>query len=151
MSLHADTVEHVLENFDALLGDVNFTRELQMLGVGRLDFLRRRQMLLELRGLYIGLWYLALRRSFPGRAEEIFSAYLKHHAELRPDKKSRQLRERAAQYKDMLHSAGDQDFTTVSRHILSFYHKDEETLKALSLRLALRFRATYTFLFDRLL
>lgn len=151
MSLHAETLEHVLGNFDALLGDVNFTHELKLLGVGRLDFLRRRQMLLELRGLYIGLWYLALRRSFPDTVEEIFAAYLQHHAEQHPDKRGRQLRERASQYKDMLRSAGDQDFTTVSRHILSFYHKDEETLKALSLRLALSFRATYTFLFDRLL
>lgn len=151
MSLQAETVEQVLGNFDALLGDVNFTRELRMLGVGRLNFLRRRQMLLELRGLYMGLWYLALCRSFPDTAAEIFAAYLEHHAKRHNDKKGRLLRERASQYRDMLHSAGDQDFTAVSRHILSFYQKDEATLKTLSLRLALNFRAIYSFLFDRLL
>lgn len=151
VSLDAETIEHVLGNFDALLSDVDFTRELQLLGVGRLDFLRRKQMLLELRGLYMGLWYLALCRSFPDAAEDIFAAYLLLHAERNPGKAGRHLRERATQYKDMLHSAGDQNFTTVSRHILSFYHKDEETLKSLSLRLALNFRATYTFLFERLL
>ena len=151
MSLGASTLEEVLANFDALLGDVDFARELHLLNIKRLDFMRRKAMLLELRGLYMGLWYLALCRSFPDTAEDIFAAYLVRHAERHRGKKAEALRQRAQQYKDMLHSAGDQDFTGVSRHILSFHARSEEELKALTLRLALNFRATYTFLFERLL
>ena len=151
MSLEPSLLEVLLANFDALYGNVEFGQELRLLGVGRLDFVRRKQMLLELRGLYVGLWYLALCRSFPEHAQGIFKAYLERHAKRHKGKRAEQLRQRAEQYKDMLHSAGDQDFTTVSRHILSFRSRDEAELKALSLRLALNFRATYSFLFDRLL
>lgn len=151
MSAGAYAVEDVLGNFDALLRDTDFSRELQMLGVGRFNPLRRRQMLLELRGLYIGLWYLALVRSFPDRAEELFELYMQHHTQHSPRKEDEQLRQRARQYKDMLSGTGDRDFTAVSLHLLSFMHRDEATIKTLSLRMALLLRSTYTFIFERLI
>ena len=58
-----------LDNFAALLDDADFTAELELVGVGRFQFLRRRQMCLELRGLYMALWRLALSRSFPNDAD----------------------------------------------------------------------------------
>lgn len=108
-------------------------------------------MLLELRGLYMGLWYLGLTRSFPERAEELFELYMQHHAELSPRKEDEQLRQRGRQYKDMLSGTGDKDFTAVSRHLLSFMHRDEDALKTMSLRMALLLRSSYTFIFERLI
>ena len=147
----AGTPRQALGNFAALFEDADFTVELDCLGVGRMQFLRRRQMLLELRGLYMGLWFLALVRSFPDRAEELFELYMQHHAQNSPRKEDEQLRQRARQYKDMLSGTGDRDFTAVSRHLLSFMHRDEATLKTLSLRMALLLRSTYTFIFERLI
>ena len=40
-----------LENFKALLADADFTLELELLGVKRMQFMRRRQMRGELMGL----------------------------------------------------------------------------------------------------
>ena len=42
----AGTPRQALDNFAALFADADFTVELDYLGVGRMQFLRRRQMLL---------------------------------------------------------------------------------------------------------
>lgn len=145
-------IAEVLDNFDALLRGVDFDNEMQMLGIGRFSLFARRDMLLELRALYIALWYLALQRSFPDAAEKIFEAFLQRHTARAPRKpREALLRERAQQYNDMLRETGDRDFTAVSRHLLSQRRMDESALKPLSLRLALHLRSTYTFIFDRLI
>ena len=144
-------VEDILNNFDALLHDVDFSKELRLLGIGAFNILQRKQMLLELYGIYMGLWSLALRRSFPHDEHEIFRAFMERHAQRHPDRRSAQLRQRGQQYRDLLLSAGDQDFTVVSRHLLTFTQRDDATVKALSLRMALLLRATYTFIFERLI
>lgn len=148
-NVYAD--DEVLDNFDALLRGVDFSKELAMLGVGRLNFMRRRQMIVELRGLYMGLWHLALLRSFPERAGEIFDMFLERHSVRFHGEDDKKFRRRAGEYKDMLGGAGDKDFTGVSRHLLSFSHLDETRLKAASLRMALHLRVTYTFIFERLI
>ncbi len=145
------STEEVLDNFDALLRDAIFPKELHLLGVGRFSFLRRRQMLLELRALYIGLWHLALMRSFPTAYQEIFDAFLTRYAKRHPDKDSARLLTRALEYVDMLHHKGDKNFMEVSRHLASFLQLDEDGAKTLALHLALSLRASYTFIFERLI
>lgn len=145
------STEEVLDNFDALLRDAIFPKELHLLGVGRFSFLRRRQMLLELRALYIGLWRLALMRSFPTAYQEIFDAFLARYAKRHPDKDSACLLTRALEYVDMLHHKGDKNFMEVSRHLASFLQLDEDAAKTLALHLALSLRASYTFIFERLI
>lgn len=144
------TVEEVLDNFEALLLGTDFSNELAMLRVGRFSVMRR-QMLRELRGLFAGLWHLALTRSFPDRAGELFDLFLERHAIRFPGKEEEKFRQRARQYKEMLLGAGDKDFTAVSRHLLSFVRQDEAGFKAMSLRMALHLRSTYTFIFERLI
>lgn len=68
-------VQEALENFAALLEDADFTAELELMGIGRMQFMRRRQMLVEWRGLYMALWRLALSSSFPQDAEHIFATF----------------------------------------------------------------------------
>ena len=79
-------VQLALDNFAALLDDVDFSAELALLGIGRLQFLRRRQMLVELRGLYIALWRLALGRSFPNDADTMLSVFLHRYLMTNNDK-----------------------------------------------------------------
>ncbi len=137
------STEEVLDNFDALLRDAVFPKELHLLGVGRFSFLRR--------ALYIGLWRLALMRSFPTAYQEIFDAFLARYAKRHPDKDSARLLARALEYIDMLQHRGDKDFMEVSRHLASFLQLNEDAGQALALRLALALRSSYTFIFDRLI
>ena len=122
-------VQEALENFAALLEDADFTAELELMGIGRMQFMRRRQMLVEWRGLYMALWRLALSSSFPQDAEHIFATFL--HA-----------------YRI---AKGDADFSDVARHLGSFSVQDEKQARSLTLRLVLHIRRAYKIIFDRLI
>ena len=140
-----------LENFAVLLDDADFTAELELTGVGRFQFLRRRQMMLELRGLYMALWRLALARSFPNDADAMFATFLHGYLTRHPDKAARQAAERARQYWGMLQPTGDADFHDVARHLTTFSERDEKARRTLTLKLALHIRQVYRCIFDRLI
>lgn len=140
-----------LENFAALLDGADFTAELELMGIGRMQFMRRRQMLVEWRGLYMALWRLALASSFPQDAERMFAAFLRSYDAAHPDKLSARIMERARQYWGMLQPKGDTDFSDVARHLCSFSVQDEKQARNLTLRLVLHIRKIYRIIFDRLI
>ena len=144
-------VQEALENFAALLEDADFTAELELMGIGRMQFMRRRQMLVEWRGLYMALWRLALSSSFPQDAEHIFATFLHAYRIAHPDKLSALIMERAQQYWGMLQPTGDADFSDVARHLGSFSVQDEKQARSLTLRLVLHIRRAYKIIFDRLI
>lgn len=144
-------VQLALDNFDALLDDVDFSAELAVLGIGRLQFLRRRQMLVELRGLYIALWRLALGRSFPNDADTMLSVFLHRYIMSHNDKIARATAERGKQYWGMLEPIGDSNFTIIAEHLISFSAREEKDRPALALKLALDIRSIYRTIFDKLI
>ena len=140
-----------LENFKALLADADFTLELELLGVRRMQFMRRRQMQGELMGLYIALWRLALARSFPVDATCMFELFLQEYAQAHRDKHSAHLLSRAREYWAMLEPRGDADFSEVARHLSSFSTQDPNQAKSINLKLVLHIRKIYKLVFDRLI
>lgn len=143
--------QEALENFAALLEDADFTSELELMGIGRMQFLRRRQMLVEWRGLYMALWRLALASSFPQDAEDIFETFLRSYQAAHPDKVSARIIERAKEYWGMLQPKGNSDFSDLARHLGSFSSQDEKQARSLTLRLVLHIRKAYKIIFDRLI
>ena len=144
-------VSEALENFAALLDDADFTAELELMGIGRMQFMRRRQMLVEWRGLYMALWRLALASSFPQDAERMFATFLRSYHAAHPDKLGSRIMERAQEYWGMLQPKGDADFSDVARHLGSFSVQDEKQARSLTLRLVLHIRRAYKVIFDRLI
>lgn len=144
-------VEEALANFAVLIDDIDFDQVLELMGIGRFQFLRRKQMLIELRGLYIAIWRLALGKSFPQTADSMFTTFLRRYAHTHPDKRGQQISERATQYWGMLQPSGDADFHNVARHLVSFVNSGDEEPRALILKLALNIRSAYRFIFDRLI
>ena len=144
-------VSEALENFAALLDDADFTAELELMGIGRMQFMRRRQMLVEWRGLYMALWRLALASSFPQAAERMFATFLRSYHAAHPDKLGSRIMERAQEYWGMLQPKGDADFSDVARHLGSFSVQDEKQARSLTLRLVLHIRRAYKIIFDRLI
>ena len=144
-------VSEALENFAALLDDADFTAELELMGIGRMQFMRRRQMLVEWRGLYMALWRLALASSFPRDAERMFATFLRSYHAAHPDKLGSRIMERAQEYWGMLQPKGDADFSDVARHLGSFSVQDEKQARSLTLRLVLHIRRAYKIIFDRLI
>lgn len=145
-------VDEALDNFAALMDDGDCDVYLDMMGIGRFQFLRRKQMRAEILGLRMALWRLALARSFPGHAEEMFEKFLEDYAQTHPDKNSRLAVQRGKQYWGMLEPGGDSDFNAVARHLASFQEQDSASgNRAITLRLALNIRRDYKFIFDRLI
>ncbi|MBQ3060693.1 MAG: hypothetical protein IJD16_10350 [Desulfovibrio sp.] len=143
--------QQALEKFSLLLEGLDFHEEMEILGIGRMQFMRRRQMTVELRGLYMGLWRLALGSSFPQDADTIFALYLQRYALTHPDRVSAKVLERAQEYWSMLQASGLADFSHVARHICAFSSLEEKDSRAMTLRLVLHFRAVYKMIFDRLI
>jgi hypothetical protein len=139
-----------MNNFAVLLDDTDFAAELEIMGIGRLQFMLRRRMLMEWRGLYMALWRLALAHSFPDDANGIFAAFLQMMRTTHQDKQFAQSIERAGEYWAMLAPGNGADFSPAARHLASFFDQDDMQSRSMSLRLALHIRNVYTFIFDRL-
>ncbi|MCR5563553.1 MAG: hypothetical protein K6F46_09360 [Desulfovibrio sp.] len=144
-------VQEAIENFLVLLDDMDFTDVFTLLGIGRLQFMLRRQMGIECRGLYIGLWRLALKRSFPNEADAMLAEFLERYTGNHPDKLSARAMERAGEYWGMLQARGDTDFRGVAAHLCSFLPREKQADQSLILRLLLHIRKTYELIFARLL
>ena len=141
-----------VRNFTAILDDMNYRPVLDILGVGTFQFTRRKLLTREFRALYVGLWRLALMRSFPTRHAELFQAFMEGEA-ARCKERSQAVAgaELVMQYAGKLSEHGDADFSDVARHILSLLEFDETRTRALVLKLALHLRRMYTYFFDHLL
>ena len=146
-----EAVRAALDNFKALLADADFTLELELLGVRRMQFMRRGQMQAELMGLYIALWRLALARSFPADADSMFEAFQNEYAQEHKDKRSAHILRRAREYWAMLEPRGDSDFSEVARHLCSFSTQDPHQARSINLKLVLHIRKIYKLVFDRLI
>lgn len=147
-----DFVQEALDNFAVLLDDTDFAAHLHLMGVGRLHFTRRKQLLQEWRGLYVALWRLALGRSFPQDADAMLEAFCRSYRQRHKDNKmTPQMLERAEQYWDMMRVTKESDFTEVARHFCSFCQLSEKDTRSLQLKLVLIIRKAYTDIFRRLI
>ena len=141
----------LVRNFTAMLNDMSYRPALDILGVKGLQFKRRKQLTREFRALYIGLWRLALMRSFPDDHDRIFHAFMDQEMARHPKRRdAMENSQLILQYVDKLREHGDSDFSDVSRHVLSLMEFDETRTRAMILKLALHLRRIYTHFFDHL-
>lgn len=147
----SEYAQEALSNFLILLDDLDYNIYYEILDLGRFQFLRRRQIFIEMKSLHIALWRLAISHSFPAEGEKMFSAFLDAYARTHQGKTDMQIVQRAPQYWGMIAPVGDSDFSYVSRHIISFFPRREKDLKAITLKLALRLHTSYRFIFDRVI
>lgn len=147
----SEYAREALDNFLILLDDLDYNVYYEILGVGRFQFLRLRQIFVEMKSLHIALWRLAISHSFPDEDEKMFSAFLDAYARAHPDKADTEIAQRAPQYWGMIAPVGDSDFSYVARHLISFFPRREKDLKAITLKLALRLHTSYRFIFDRVI
>lgn len=133
-----------------LIDDLDYKAAYEILGIGPLHFLRRKQMFIELKGLHMALWRLALSRSFPDDADAMFQVFLRNYARSHTGRLDTPIVERAIQYWDMLTPQKNCDFSPVARHLLSFFPSLAGN-KAFTLKLALYLNSSYNLIFDRLI
>lgn len=147
----SEFAQEAVDNFLILLDDLDYNIYYEILGIGRFQFLRQRQMFIELKSLHIALWRLAISSSFPNYDAKMFTDFLEAYSVKHPGKVDAQIVQRAPQYWGMISPIGDSDFSGISRHLISFFPPREKDLKAITLKLALRLHVSYRFIFDRLI
>lgn len=147
-------IQEVLERFASMLDNVDFEAQLDTLNIGRFQFSRKKEALNELRAMYVGLWKLALNRSFPNNSAEIFQKFL-DPSEIKSKSKRRKAEtfsERCHEYAKTLEVEGDTNFINVA--LLMCQHlgrTEQEDLRRISLQLALDMRSMYHHIFERLI
>ena len=148
-------LEEVLERFQSMLGNVDFTAQMQTLDIGRFQFTRRKEAKRQLTAMYVGLWKLALNSSFPNNADEILDRFLFNTCNVKGKGKQRKAEDFALicrEYSNILKERGDTIFINVA--LLLCQHlgcHDQNSLRRISLQMALDMRAMYHHLFDRLI
>ena len=145
------TIEEVVNNFQVLLEQMDFKKELTLFGVTQVRFLLRRKLKTEWQTLMIALWRLALERSFPHDGQIIFDTFLDCRAAHLSPKQAKKFKEQVQIYVEKLQLHGDTDFMPVSERLLSLTKPAHTAAPALQLRVALHIRSLYTLIFDRLI
>ena len=147
----AYTIDEVVNNFEALLEHMDFEQELALLGLGRMRFLLRDKVKAEWQALTIGLWRLALERSFPHDGDVIFATFMAQHTrDMRP-KKAEAFTARVGEYVTGMLAQGDADFIPASERLIALLKTPPGGVPAAQLKIALRIRALYTLIFKRLI
>lgn len=146
------TAEEVGRLFSAQLENFDFTEELRELGIGPLNVFKRVQGKTQFTALSVALWKLALARSFPGDAEAFFALFLEQSPLFaKGGKKSARLREVVLTYVALLTEKGDADFSVAAEHFARSLKLSGPELPRRRLKLSLRIRALYSFIFDKLI
>jgi len=142
----------VLENFQALLDDMDFRREFAILNVGSLHFLLRGRLRKELEALVIALWRLTLERSFPDDWSEILESYIADRRRTEGSEKAgKAFEDRVRSYITLLEEKREQDFTGPASRLVDIAGAASGSKAALQLKMALRIRILYKLIFDRLI
>ena len=146
--------QEVLARFSSMLDTFDFNARISALGIGRMQFSRRRSARRELKAMYVGLWKLALNRSFPEKSGELFEKFLDPSAagSRRKQAEAASFRELCLEYVKILEVEGDTNFINVA--ILLCQHlgrTGQQDLRASSLQLALDMRSMYHTIFEHLI
>ncbi len=141
----------IIGQFLAIYNSMDFTSELEFLGISRFHVFRRRKALREFRALCIALWGLALEKSFPKDSAQFFDEFRASSPVLAGDgKAARQMHSRVAAYRDILDEKKDTDFLPVAGYLAAELSLHAEDVRRLRLKLSLFMRNLYTLIFDKL-
>ncbi len=145
--------ETIVTRFQALLSSFDYQEELDILGVGKYNFNKKKKLIIEIKALYIALWKIALEKSFPDSWNSYFNLFL--------DEISRSLKcnaqtaqfviRRIDVYDTLLAPKKENNFSEVARQLVSTYIKKKEDLESPILKFSLKIRQVYTLIFNKLI
>ncbi len=145
------SADEVIRNFEALLNSLDFKSELQELGIGSLQLRRRKTALRELKALSVGLWHLALQRSFPDDGQTFFAQFRETSPTLTSGgAEAVRLNSRVNIYVDLLKDKKEADFMPVASYLAEVLALNAEDMRRLRLKVSLLTRSLYTLIFQRL-
>jgi len=145
------TADEVIRQFLAVYNCFDFRAELEDIGITRMQFVRRKKAVRELRAICIALWGLALQKSFPKDAGLFFAEFRETAPVLAGGgKEAVRLHERVNEYIDLLAPKRDADFSPVADYLAKVLALHARDVARLRLKLSLIIRNLYVLIFDRL-
>jgi hypothetical protein len=146
------TAEEVTKRFKDLLAAFDFGAELYELGIGQWSPFKRSQAKKQLTAVHIALWHIALERSFPNDADVFFTHFVTTYPSLQGDKRSaKKLRDLVARYDALVAEKKDTDFTGVADTLVEALGIVETDSRRQRLKLSLRIRSVYEFIFQKMI
>jgi hypothetical protein len=145
------TITEVVDNFSAVLDQMDFECELGLLDISPVHFLVRKRMKDEWQALVIGLWKLALSSSFPDDGDVIFETLLAARTQSLHPRRREAFVGRVSRYVSSLQEHGIADFMPTSERLLSARRAHPSKKPAMQLRVALHMRHLYATIFAGLL
>lgn len=145
------SAEEVVATFSAILASLDFQPMLEALGIGKRHVFRKKKAIRELEALAIGLWKLALQRSFPNDFALFYDNYMETALPGRfSPKEAARFQARVNTYNDLLVEKKENDFTPVAKYLADIFTDSEDASKRFTLKLSLLLRNVYTVIFDNL-
>ena len=141
----------VVDIFQQLFDSFDFAHELQDMGITRLQILRRKKALRELKALTIAFWRLALEKSFPEDAEDFFTAYCSHSPVIaNKSREAASIRASLGIYCTLLEEKKDADFSPIAAHLAEILALNDADMSRLKFKLSLIMRSLYSTIFKNL-
>lgn len=145
--------ETIVTRFQVLLSSFDYLEELDILGVGKYSFKKKKKLITEVKALYIALWKIALEKSFPESWNIYFNLFLEelgNHLKCNTQTVQFVIR-RIDVYDTLLAPKKENNFSEVARQLVSLYIKKKEDLESPILKFSLKIRQVYTLIFNRLI
>ena len=141
----------LFENFNALFATYDLNAELDVFKLGRFQFLRKKKAKHELQALFIALWKLALKQSFPEDSENYFLRYLQEKKLDVDNAGNATTMYRSIEvYNTLLTEHGTRNFSSVADFLTNQIVTDSDRKQHITLKLALTIRSTYNMIFEKL-
>lgn len=149
------SIDELLINFKSIIEGMDFPQKLLLLTINPFRFKKRRLATQHLHALTLGLWRLALQRSFPSDYNDIFNEYFSRK-ELQTSSYKKYISSSTFQtmiqtYISLLDIYSDKNFTEVSSYLIKTVHLPKINNDVVRLKLALTIRNMYNFIFKSLI
>ncbi len=141
--------DEVSRTFQDLLQTFDFRYEMQELGIGLFGRGKAKK---EFTALCIGLWGLALERSFPNDAADFFAHFVSSSPLTAGDKKGpSRMRDLVQGYVALLSVKKETDFSAAADHMVGVLKLGGEGGRSRQLKLALMVRTLYNEIFKQMI
>lgn len=142
----------LFDNFDALCETYDLNAELDVFEFGKFQFFKKKKAKHELRALFVALWKLALKQSFPDQSEDFFQNYLqKKKLDVDAAGNATTMFRSIEVYNTLLAEHGIKNFSGVADFLTCQLIADAKRKQHITLKLALSIRSTYNMVFQRLI
>lgn len=145
------TREGVIQHFEAVMDTLELKQQIAELDSGMNSFFTRKRSLAEFTAMCVGLWKLALERSFPNEAEDFFREFTERSKLLGKGKKRARMLELVNSYNELFAVKKTEDFSGISQYMADSLGSPNADRKTLQLRLSLTIRKIYQTIFDHLI